>query len=116
MITIKVKNLNEIPRDYTGIVEYADGEKEWRKNGKSHREDGPAIINTVGNGDNQWFLNGKWILMQEEIKSFSNWIVLSKSQHPEYPLVQIWKILGKNGLFEQEMTSDLIKLFNESHE
>lgn len=117
MITIKVKNSSEIPKGYTGIVEWDNGlVKDWYKNGNLHKEDGPAIINTVSNEDNKWFLNGKWILMQEEIKSFSNWIVLSKSQHPEYPLVQIWKILDKNGLFEQEMTSDLIKLFNESHE
>ena len=31
---------------------------EWRKNGKVHREDGPAIINKHGEQFNQYYLNG----------------------------------------------------------
>ena len=34
-----------------------DGEKHWYKNGRSHREDGPAVIYV--NGTKEWWLNGK---------------------------------------------------------
>ena len=34
-----------------------DGTKEWRLNGKCHREDGPAV--EFVNGDKAQFLNGK---------------------------------------------------------
>jgi hypothetical protein len=36
---------------------YANGDKEWRLNGKLHREDGPAI--EYANGDKFWYLNGE---------------------------------------------------------
>ena len=38
--------------------EYANGDKYWYKNGKQHREDGPAIESV--NGDKFWFKNDKW--------------------------------------------------------
>jgi hypothetical protein len=36
---------------------YTDGTKEWRLDGKLHREDGPAI--ECANGGKSWWLNGK---------------------------------------------------------
>ena len=36
---------------------YSNGIKEWRLNGKLHREDGPAAEWT--NGTKEWWLNGK---------------------------------------------------------
>ena len=36
---------------------FANGSKEWRLNGKRHREDGPAIENA--NGSKEWWQNGK---------------------------------------------------------
>jgi hypothetical protein len=57
METIKVKSFSEIPWDFTGIAEYADGRKEWWLNGKLHREDGPARV--CPDGTKQWLLNGK---------------------------------------------------------
>ena len=38
-------------------VEYADGTKEWYLNGKLHREDGPAC--EYADGDKRWYLNGQ---------------------------------------------------------
>ncbi len=43
-------------KEYTVRV-YEDGHKEWRINGKLHREDGPAI--EYPNGDKEWYINGK---------------------------------------------------------
>ena len=36
-----------------------DGIKRWHLNGKLHREDGPAIIET--HGEQQWYLNGNQV-------------------------------------------------------
>jgi hypothetical protein len=44
MKTIKVNNCLEVPNNFTGIVEYLYGTKEWWVKGKLHREDGPAIV------------------------------------------------------------------------
>ena len=52
---------DKFPENFTGIVEeyeFGDGVKEWYKDGKLHREDGPAI--EYSNGDKIWYKNGKW--------------------------------------------------------
>jgi len=41
---IHAKFQREVPNNYTGIVEWFDGEKWCYKNGSLHREDGPACI------------------------------------------------------------------------
>ena len=43
--------------EYTVKV-YDDGTKEWYRNGKRHREDGPAM--EYANGSKFWYLNGKY--------------------------------------------------------
>ena len=43
-----------IPENFTGIVEYG-GDKYWYRNGKCHREDGPAV--EYANGTKFWYLN-----------------------------------------------------------
>ena len=57
MKTIKVKNYAEIPKGFTGIVEFLDGDKWWYKNGNLHREDGPAI--EWIDGSKFWYKNDK---------------------------------------------------------
>ena len=57
MKTIKVDSWNEIPKNYTGIVENINGDKFWYLNSNLHRVDGPAIEFT--NGSKYWYLNGK---------------------------------------------------------
>jgi hypothetical protein len=57
MKTIKVKSYADIPKNYTGIVVWPNGEKQWRLNRELHREDGPAIV--CPNGAKDWFLNGR---------------------------------------------------------
>ncbi len=43
MKTIKVKSYKEIPKNFTGVVEYPNGSKIWYKEGDYHRgEDGPV--------------------------------------------------------------------------
>jgi hypothetical protein len=40
--TIKVKTRDDVPQNYTGIVVYPTGTKEWYLNGELHREEGPC--------------------------------------------------------------------------
>ena len=88
METIKLTYGDEIPENYTGVVEYDDGEKEWLKNGKPHREDGPSWIRNYDN-NKFWNLDGKHIWDSTRILDLTNKIILSKTKHPEYPLVQV---------------------------
>jgi len=48
-----------MPENFTGIVEYTNGDKEWFRNGKLHREDGPA--KEYADGYKFWYLNGRRI-------------------------------------------------------
>ena len=100
MNTIKVVYGGNIPNDYTGIVEYENGSKSWYKHGKYHQENGPAWISN--NGYKQWWLNGRVIWDSNRmLLDLTNKIILSKSQHPEYPTVHVWKILNKDKVYEQ---------------
>lgn len=58
MKIIKLDYLDKIPNNYTGIVEYSSGTKEWLLNGKRHREDGPAVEFITGY--KAWYLDGKY--------------------------------------------------------
>ena len=57
MNEINVNLISEVPENYTGIVIYSDGSKEWWVNGKRHRIDGPAV--EYANGNKFWYINGK---------------------------------------------------------
>jgi len=46
----------KLHREDGPAIEYANGDKAWHVNGKHHREDGPAIEYT--NGYKAWCLNG----------------------------------------------------------
>ncbi len=56
MNKIKVNDLSDIPKNFTGIAEFPSGEK-WYKEGKYHREDGPAI--EWIDGSKFWYKNDK---------------------------------------------------------
>jgi hypothetical protein len=57
MNPLKLNRWLDIPYNYTGIVEYPNGDKWWLLNGKRHREDGPAI--EYSDGTKKWFFNGQ---------------------------------------------------------
>ena len=46
-------------RDDGPAVERADGAKEWYKNGERHRDDGPAVERA--NGPKEWWKNGELV-------------------------------------------------------
>jgi hypothetical protein len=60
---MKRKDYIVIPKDFSGIWEDCDGVEDILhfgihhcKEGKYHREDGPAVV--FGYGEKQWWLNG----------------------------------------------------------
>ncbi len=100
MNTIKAKKWKDIPNNFTGIVEWKNGNKIWLKDDKYHREDGPAIV--WNNGTIQWWLNNKIVWSSEnDSLDLTICIILSKDPHHEYPTIQIWKYLNKYGIQEQ---------------
>jgi len=58
MKSILISSSSDIPINYTGHVKYSDGTQKWYKNGKVHREDGPAVI--YSNGTQYWYKNGEF--------------------------------------------------------
>ena len=111
MNTIKLKSRKDVPQDYTGIVEWDNESKAWFKNGNLHREDGPAVI--YYDDYKKWYLDGNFICSSYSILDLTNKTILSKQQHQEYPLVQVWKVLGPNVLYEQLINPGMEKLIIE---
>src|ERR1700691_2726470 len=90
MKTLKLKDWEDIPENYTGIIEYKNNILEYCLNGKCHREDGPAFI--YPDGRMYYYLNGKchredgpavirkdgskcWFINNKEItKEVNDWI------------------------------------------
>ena len=48
---------DDIPDNFTGIIEFSSGTKYWVVNGNRHREDGPAVV--WSNGNKSWWFNDK---------------------------------------------------------
>lgn len=57
MEIIKVKSYLDVPKNFTGILEYPNGTKEWYKEGNLHRDDEPAV--EYSHGGKEWFKEGK---------------------------------------------------------
>ena len=49
----------KLHRDDGPAIEWADGSKEWYRDGKRHREDGPAV--EWASGDKEWWRDGVFI-------------------------------------------------------
>ena len=52
-----IEEVYRLPNNFTGIIKYSNGTKEWYFEGKIHRIDGPAVEYSVGT--KQWFVEGK---------------------------------------------------------
>ncbi|HNC57649.1 MAG TPA: hypothetical protein PLP33_19585 [Leptospiraceae bacterium] len=57
MEIIKVNHFTEIPNNFTGILEYPNGTKEWYKEGNLHRDDEPAV--EYSHGGKEWWIDGE---------------------------------------------------------
>ena len=65
----------------------ANGVKQWRLNGKRHREDGPAV--EWANGSKQWYLHGKAHREDgpayESIDGYKEWSLNGKAHREDGP-------------------------------
>ena len=90
----EIKDFND--PNFTGMIEWPDGTKHWKLNGKLHRLDGPAVERKSGtnlwfaygnfhrvdgpaleceySAKNAWYLGGKWLNTRE----VENWIKQNK--------------------------------------
>ena len=64
MDILKLKDWEDIPENYTGIIEYKNNILEYCLNGKCHREDGPAII--INGSIQKYYINDKNITEEVE--------------------------------------------------
>ncbi len=101
MKTINVRRDNQIPKNFTGIVQFSDKTKEWWLEGKFHRLDGPAI--EFRKGQKQWYVNDKQYLT----KSLKDYVVLDHYQG-EYGIMW-YKLLDKDKIFEYPDIPGLIE-------
>jgi hypothetical protein len=92
MKTIKVKSGSEIPNNFTGIVEWLSGTKHWYKEGKCHREVGPAV--EFLDGTKYWYLEGKQFLRI----NLNNYVILDYYQG-NYNLTW-YRLLDKDEVIE----------------
>ena len=96
----------EIPANHTGIIEWGNGERHWFKNGKRHREDGPAIV--YDDVYKQWWLDGYKVWESGYGKlDLRDKIILSKDPHPKYSTIQVLTYLDKNGIQEQAIIPEM---------
>ena len=81
----------KLHREDGPAVEYPDGTKYWLLNGDIHREDGPAV--EWPDGTKEWYLNGKLHREGGPAIEYSNgtkeWWLNGEPVHPE-TLVDLW--------------------------
>lgn len=88
MIHIKL-HINEcLQVNFTGIVEWSNGMKCWYKEGKFHRDNGPAI--EWDNGFREWWLEGK--LHREDGPAIEYYSEYEHEDHADY---REWYLKGK---------------------
>ena len=87
---LKILNRKEIPQNYTGIIEFANGSKEWYLNGKPHRTDGPA--KEFANGSKEWYLNGKFHRTDgpavEHADGYKAWLLNGELHRTDGPAIE----------------------------
>ncbi len=104
MKTIKINTWIDISKEFTGIVEFPAGSIFWIKDGKRHREDGPAV--EYSNGTKKWYLEGIEIYSYI-YHLYKTYLILDISPHPIYPLVKIHKVLLKDSIKENILISGM---------
>jgi hypothetical protein len=107
MKTIKVNNCLEVPNNFTGIVEYLYGTKEWFKEGKLHRENGPAI--EYANGYKEWWIEGIEY-SREKFKTLTDTSVFLEIERGRFNLEWI-KYLTETGIEEYSIIPGTILHF-----
>jgi len=103
MKIIKISQINSILDNFTGIVECENGDKFWYKEGKLHREDGPAV--EFPNREKSWYIKGKLHRIDGPAVEYPNgtkfWYKEGKRHREDGPAIECsdgtkeWCIEGK---------------------
>lgn len=105
----KFKSYDDMPRNFTGTVEWPDGRITHHKDGKLHNSNGPAIERKDGTKD--WFLDGKyvWFSTNSVLNIKNDCFYLSETKHKNYPEVKVltWIKLDQNGVGNQFVISGM---------
>lgn len=103
--TIKVKYWSDIPKNFTGIIEWQDRTKVWFKDGLRHREDGPAVETKI---KTKCWLNSFFLEDREyHTINLKDHVVLDSYQG-KYNLTW-YKLLGKDKVIEYPDIPGLIE-------
>jgi hypothetical protein len=113
MKVIQMQYDTKISDDFTGILEFRDGEKRWFLNGKRNREDGPAI--ECPNGNKFWFLNGKYHCENgpaiERIDGTKKWYLNGEEYSEEQWKIEVEKLQADRAKKAKEVpTMQMIKV------
>ena len=92
MKTIKVVFRQDVPEDFTGIVEFSDETRIWYKEGKVHRKDGPA--KEWRDSHKEWYLED---IFYKRI-NLKDYIILDYYQGNHN--LMWYKLLGKDNVFD----------------
>jgi hypothetical protein len=114
MNIIKIDFNNSIPKKFTGIAEYPNKTKIWFKEGKIHREDGPA--SECPDGTRFWYKEGKLHREDGPAREYPDgrkiWHKKGKQHRKDGPAVEYpdgrkkWWIEGNH--YSSEILSELI--------
>lgn len=97
------QGIDFVPNKYTGIIEWSNSETSFYKEGKLHRENGPAI--EFLNGTKYWYIEGK--IHREDGPAFitskgtKEWWIEGKFHRIDGPAVELlggykqWFLNGK---------------------
>ena len=104
-----IKEVSQSPVNFTGIIEYSNGAKEWFVDGKRHRTDDPAC--EYSDGSKHWFVDGKQHRTDGPASEYSNgskhWYVDGKLRRTDGPASEYsngskyWFVDGKQVTKEQ---------------
>ncbi len=94
MNKIKVASKKHIPKNFSGIVEYLDGTKQWFENGLKHRADGEGPAHKGKDGLAVWFFKGKIHRENGPAKIYPHgskfWYINNKLHRTDGPAIEFW--------------------------
>lgn len=100
-----------LPRDFTGVCRIVNDTSEagfhWYKNGKPHRENGPAKI--LHNGCKQWWFEGKLHRLDGPCVESPNDSTKQKKRYGKEPVK--YRIHGEPFTKEEFYKQDIVVLF-----
>jgi hypothetical protein len=113
MKTIKANCVGDVPKDFTGKVEYSWGMVVWYKNGKQHRDKGPATI--LENGSKGWFKNDKLHRIDgpavELSSGHKHWLQNNKRHRTDGPAIEYGDGRVEYWINGEEITELAMKLY-----